>query len=374
MISLPVRVEPVKATLSTPGCLTRYAPVVGAVRRDDVDRAGREADLGRELGDPQHAERRLRIRLEHDRAAGRERRRELPDGHEQRVVPRHDLRADADRLLQRVAEQRAADRVRAAGDRADDGGEEAEVLDGARDLGLDRGDGLADVARLELRELLAVRHDRVGERVQQPGALVRRRLAPRPVERDARGLDGAVDVRFPGHRGAGQRLAGRRLVQVANLARGRLHDLAADEEPVLLSRGHGHRAELSGFAAPTDAVDFGSESPTRGDEMSSTVRVQAARIPDRNRLLEALRDEGLDARAEDEVGIVVPIGEGGSGLYPPGGGRRLQRRRAVRADPARGRDLHPPARRLAASTGAGRGPRLMTSFTTVGAPFCPSLA
>jgi hypothetical protein len=29
MISLPVFVEPVKATLSTPGCLTRYEPVVG---------------------------------------------------------------------------------------------------------------------------------------------------------------------------------------------------------------------------------------------------------------------------------------------------------------------------------------------------------
>ena len=48
--------------------------------------------------------------------------------------------------------------------------------------------------------------------------------------------------------------------------------------------------------------------------MSSTVRVQAARIPDRDRLLEALRDEGLDAQPEDEVGIVVPLGEGGDGL------------------------------------------------------------
>jgi hypothetical protein len=43
----------------------------------------------------------------------------------------------------------------------------------------------------------------------------------------------------------------------------------------------------------------------------STVRVEAARIPDRNRLLEALRDEGLDAEPEDEVGIVVPAGESG---------------------------------------------------------------
>jgi hypothetical protein len=49
--------------------------------------------------------------------------------------------------------------------------------------------------------------------------------------------------------------------------------------------------------------------------MASTVRVQAARIPDRNRLLEALREEGLDAVPEDEVGIVVPVGEGGTELF-----------------------------------------------------------
>ena len=49
--------------------------------------------------------------------------------------------------------------------------------------------------------------------------------------------------------------------------------------------------------------------------MSSTIRVEAARIPDRDRLLEALRDEGLDAAAEDEVGIVVPLGDGGATLF-----------------------------------------------------------
>ena len=48
--------------------------------------------------------------------------------------------------------------------------------------------------------------------------------------------------------------------------------------------------------------------------MPSTIRVEAARIPDRNRLLAALRDEGLDAEPEDEVGIVVPAGEGGGEL------------------------------------------------------------
>ncbi|MFL5942416.1 MAG: hypothetical protein ACJ75L_04025 [Gaiellaceae bacterium] len=49
--------------------------------------------------------------------------------------------------------------------------------------------------------------------------------------------------------------------------------------------------------------------------MSSTVRVQAARIPDRDRLLQALRDEGLEAQPEDEIGIVVPVGEGGNELF-----------------------------------------------------------
>jgi hypothetical protein len=49
--------------------------------------------------------------------------------------------------------------------------------------------------------------------------------------------------------------------------------------------------------------------------MSSTIRVEAARIPDRDRLLEALRNEGLDAAPEDEIGIIVPVGEGGSELF-----------------------------------------------------------
>jgi len=49
--------------------------------------------------------------------------------------------------------------------------------------------------------------------------------------------------------------------------------------------------------------------------MPSMVRVEAARIPDRDRLLEALQDEGLDARPEDEVGIVVPLGPSDGELF-----------------------------------------------------------
>ena len=49
--------------------------------------------------------------------------------------------------------------------------------------------------------------------------------------------------------------------------------------------------------------------------MPSTVRVEAARIPDRDRLLHALRDEGLDAEPEDEVGIVVRNQDGDGEVY-----------------------------------------------------------
>ena len=49
--------------------------------------------------------------------------------------------------------------------------------------------------------------------------------------------------------------------------------------------------------------------------MPSTIRVEAARIPDRDRLLAALKDKGLDAAPEDEVGIVVPVGDGDGELF-----------------------------------------------------------
>ena len=43
--------------------------------------------------------------------------------------------------------------------------------------------------------------------------------------------------------------------------------------------------------------------------MSDDLEVQAARIPDRDRLLTELRDAGLDAKPVDEVGIEVRVGD-----------------------------------------------------------------
>ena len=43
--------------------------------------------------------------------------------------------------------------------------------------------------------------------------------------------------------------------------------------------------------------------------MTENVQVVAARIPDRDRLLQELRDAGLEARPVDEVSIEVPRGD-----------------------------------------------------------------
>ena len=96
MISLPTSVEPVKAILSTSGCLTSAAPVA-PVARDDVDDAGGQLRLAEHVGEEQRGQRRRLGGLEHDRVPGRERRRDLPGQHEQREVPGDDLPGDADR-------------------------------------------------------------------------------------------------------------------------------------------------------------------------------------------------------------------------------------------------------------------------------------
>jgi hypothetical protein len=49
-----------------------------------------------------------------------------------------------------------------------------------------------------------------------------------------------------------------------------------------------------------------TERDASGGEMTETVQVEAARIPDRDRLMALLADSGLEPRALDEVGIEVP--------------------------------------------------------------------
>jgi len=48
--------------------------------------------------------------------------------------------------------------------------------------------------------------------------------------------------------------------------------------------------------------------------MDDHLEVEAARIPDRDRLLEELKGAGLDAHAVDEVGIEVRVGDDAAGV------------------------------------------------------------
>jgi hypothetical protein len=47
----------------------------------------------------------------------------------------------------------------------------------------------------------------------------------------------------------------------------------------------------------------------------ASIQVEAARIPDRDKLLDLLREHGLDAEPEDEVGIVVRNQDGDGEVY-----------------------------------------------------------
>ena len=77
---------------------------------------------------------------------------------------------------------------------ADRAGEVAEVVDRQRNVGAERlADRLAVLPALGDREHLQVRLDRVGDRVQDLGALGRRGLAPR-LARRVRGVERELDV------------------------------------------------------------------------------------------------------------------------------------------------------------------------------------
>ena len=177
----------------------RPAGLAGA--GDDVDDAGRQVGLLADLGEQQRGQRRGLGRLEHDRVAGGERRRDLPRQHQQREVPRDDLAGHAERLrvaaeagvLELVGPARVVEEVR-----GDDG-----HVDVARLL-----DRLAVVDRLQHRELAAALLDDPGDPEEVLGALAAGHPRPDAGVGAPGGLDGGVDVGLAGLGDLGQHLLG----------------------------------------------------------------------------------------------------------------------------------------------------------------------
>ena len=226
---LPTSALPVNAILSTSGVLDDRRAGRLADAGDDVDDARRQAGLGEARGEREHGQRRLLGRLEHDRAAGADRRRELPRRHQQRVVPRDDLAGDADRLAQREAHRVVGHRQDVAVNLRR---QAAVVLEAGRDVGdveLGLDDRLAAVARLELGQLVGAVADDLRELEEDAAAVLRRRVLPRTlVERGARGVHGAIDVggRRVGH--ARDDLGRRRIDDVDRGGRLRRDEFAVD--------------------------------------------------------------------------------------------------------------------------------------------------
>ena len=187
---MPARTDPVIETMSGIAWSTIARPVSRSPQITLNTPGGRNsAAISASSG---RARRRRVARLEHDGVARRDGRGELPDRHHQRVVPRGDLGADADRLA--PDERRVAGHVlprAAALEVPRRGGEEAELVDGRRDLlRPGQGDRLAGVLDLEGDQLLAARLDGVGDAEQRQRALRRRRVPPalerRPRRRASR--------------------------------------------------------------------------------------------------------------------------------------------------------------------------------------------
>ena len=226
---LPTAVEPVNATLSMPGCAASAAPGRRPVAGDDVERAWREPGLERELGQPQRGERRVLGGLEHDAAAGGERRPDLPHRHQQRKVPRNDRAHHADRLAARVGEELVLAEPgqrrlhRRAFDLGGPAGAVAQEVHRRRHVHALRDDErLAVVDRLDLGELGRVGLEQIGQ-LQEPALAIDRacRAPLARLERGARRLHGEVHVGGAGRRHGGHHLAGGGVAHVEPPARQR---------------------------------------------------------------------------------------------------------------------------------------------------------
>ena len=184
---------------------------------------------------------------------------DLPHRHEERVVPGADAGDDPERLA--PDHRRVALDVLAGGlalEVARGAGEEAEVV--GHHPGLVDGDPprLADVQRLEARELLGVLVDDVRELRAGAPCGPWASCACHSLPRLLRRVDRAVDVLGGAARHLGDHLAGRRVQHLHRLAGRRVDELAADEHLLL-----GHRNAHSCLRSPGTSGERTAVAATR---------------------------------------------------------------------------------------------------------------
>ena len=199
---------------------------------DDVEHAGRQ-QVGNQLGQDEDGDGGGFCGLEHHAVARAQGGGQLPCGHQDGEVPRNDLAHHAQRFLDVVRHRVLVDVRQGAFLRAHTARKVAEVIDGERNVGVQRlADGLAVVHGFGIGQQLQVLLDAVGNFQQDVGACGGIGLAP-GVCCGVRGIQCQFDVFCGGAGGLGVDLAvdGRDHIKVLALDRG--HELAADEVVVL---------------------------------------------------------------------------------------------------------------------------------------------
>ena len=131
---LPTSVEPVNATLSMSGCSAIELPAPGPMPVMMLRTpSGTPASV---INSPSRkgGQRSLLGRLQNHGVAASQRGSELPGRHQQREIPRDDLPANADRLTQRVVEERGVRRIGLAVNLGDPSAVVAEGFGGGRNV------------------------------------------------------------------------------------------------------------------------------------------------------------------------------------------------------------------------------------------------
>ena len=160
------------------GMLGEGATGLFAEAMHGVEHAGGQARLVRDFREQRRGEGTPFRRLVDDRAAGRQRRRDLPGRQHERRIPRRDDADGSDRLADRVVElarrhqRQAVLRARRAV------GEKAEVLRRPQRRLRHVANRLARIHALDERDLVGARFDGVGDLVQDLPALASARPAP----------------------------------------------------------------------------------------------------------------------------------------------------------------------------------------------------
>ena len=151
----------------------------GARTGHDVQDAGRQPAREGDLAQPERGHRRFAGRLEHHRAAGRQRRRNPARADLDRIVPRHDLGGNADGLANREVQKPGPERDRVAHDLVGDAREELEVARGHLHVGPRLAQRLAVVPAFERGQLLGAITKRLRHALHDPSALGGHHPAPR---------------------------------------------------------------------------------------------------------------------------------------------------------------------------------------------------